>query len=286
MRVFIVSGLSGSGKTIALNALEDAGLYCVDNLPPGLLATVVDNLAARPAAGFEDLALGIDARAGYEELQQLETVLAEITARGHEVRLIFLQAEEAVLIKRYSETRRKHPLTHGGLPLVEAIRREREMLSEVAVLADLSIDTSHLTLHELNRLIQQRIDPDGEALALSVLIQSFGFKHGVPLDSDFVFDLRCLPNPYWEPSLRPHTGRDAPVIAFLERYPEVNEMYQTLRDLLERWIPQFQACNRSYVTVSIGCTGGRHRSVFMVERLAAHLRERFGNMIAVKHREL
>ncbi len=286
MKITIVSGLSGSGKSIALNAFEDEGYYCIDNLPITLLETTVNELADNLPAGYDHIALGIDARSGEQALRDLEKKLALFREQGFEVSLIYLQASEDVLIKRYSETRRKHPLTHTGLPLVEAIRAEREMMQAIAAFADLAIDTSRLNVHELSLLVKERAPGGDFQGGLSLLIQSFGFKHGIPLDSDFLFDLRCLPNPHWEPKLRPHTGLEQPIIEFLEQHEEVGMMYESIRDFLDRWIPNFRACNRSYVTLSVGCTGGRHRSVYMAERLAAHLRKRLGDAVHVKHREL
>ena len=285
MKITIVSGLSGSGKSIALNAFEDEGYYCIDNLPITLLETTVRELARNLPAGYENIALGIDARSGDRALEDLERILGVFHDQGFEVSLIYLQASEDVLIKRYSETRRKHPLTHTGLPLVEAIRAERDMMQAIAAFADLAIDTSRLNVHELSILVKERAPGDFDS-GLSLLIQSFGFKHGIPLDTDFLFDLRCLPNPHWEPKLRPHTGLEQPIIDFLEQHEEVEQMYQSIRQFLDQWIPHFRSCNRSYVTLSVGCTGGRHRSVYMAERLAAHLRETLGESVHVKHREL
>jgi UPF0042 nucleotide-binding protein len=285
MNITIVSGLSGSGKSIALNAYEDEGYYCIDNLPIGLLETAVEELAGKLPAGYDHIALGIDARSGEKELQNLESILRSFRDQGFEVSLIYLQSSEDVLIKRYSETRRKHPLTHTGLPLVEAIRAEKEMMQVVAGFADLAIDTSRLNVHELSLLVKERAPGNIES-GLSLLIQSFGFKHGIPLDSDFIFDLRCLPNPHWERKLRPFTGLDEPIVTYLEEHEEVTEMYQFIRRFLDEWIPRFRACNRSYVTFSVGCTGGRHRSVYMAEKLTRHLKSRLGESVQVKHREL
>ncbi len=285
MKITIVSGLSGSGKSIALNAFEDEGYYCIDNLPITLLETTVRELSSNLPEGYDHIALGIDARSGERALHDLERILDLFREQGFEVSLIYLQASEDVLIKRYSETRRKHPLTHTGLPLVEAIQSEREMMQAIAAFADLAIDTSRLNVHELSLLVKERAPGDFHG-GLSLLIQSFGFKHGIPLDSDFIFDLRCLPNPHWEPKLRPHTGLEQPIIDFLEQHEEVATMFHSIHQFLDQWIPHFRACNRSYVTLSVGCTGGRHRSVYMAERLAAHLRNQLGDSVHVKHREL
>ena len=286
MKIFIVSGLSGSGKTIALNALEDEGYYCIDNLPVGLLLAAVQNLTDKPSASYQEVALGIDSRSGDDDLRALEQVIQDIKSIGHEVTVIYLQASEDVLIKRFSETRRKHPLTHEGLPLLEAIHRERGMLQEVAALSDLAIDTSRLNVHELTMLVHDRTHPERLAGKLSLLIQSFGFKHGVPLDSDFVFDLRCLPNPYWESKLRQYTGQEEPVQNFLKQHEEVEEMFEYLNKFMLQWVPHFVASNRSYVTLSVGCTGGWHRSVYIADRLGESLSKAFGDAVKVQHREL
>ncbi|MGF1546566.1 MAG: RNase adapter RapZ [Thiotrichales bacterium] len=286
MKIYIVSGLSGSGKTITLNAMEDHGYYCIDNLPVGLLTLVVERLAAQAMLTGKPVALGIDARSGYTELKDFAQVIGQLEAIGHDVKVVYLQADEDELIRRYGETRRKHPLSLSGNPLVDAIRLERELLREVASDADLTIDTTHLNIHELTLLLRDRLFGDNGTVQLSLLLQSFGFKHGVPLDSDFVFDLRCLPNPHWEPKLRPHTGLEQPVQQFLEQHTSVGDMFDSLHRFLEDWIPQFAECNRSYMTVSIGCTGGRHRSVYMVDRLGQTLRDKYGSWIKTKHREL
>lgn len=285
MKITIVSGLSGSGKSIALNAFEDESYYCIDNLPIRLLRSTINELEENLPPGYDNIALGVDARSGESALETLEKSLTALRNQGFDVSLIYLQASEDVLIKRYSETRRKHPLTHGGLPLVEAIRKEREMMQPIAAIADLSIDTSRLNVHELSLLVKER-RPDDSQSGLSLLIQSFGFKHGIPLDSDFLFDLRCLPNPHWDPNLRPHTGQEEPVIEFLEAHEEVDKMFTSIRQFLDERIPDFLSCNRSYITISVGCTGGRHRSVYMAERLGRHLQKRLGDSVHIKHREL
>lgn len=284
MKLTIVSGLSGSGKSVALHALEDEGYYCIDNLPVALLPIAVDSLLEAES----QIALGIDARSGSAELGHFETVLSEIRGQG-EVELIYLQAQEETLLKRFSETRRKHPLSRGetDTPLVEAIREEKALLTEIAGLADLTIDTTHLNVHELSRRIRDRLHTDDSVNSrLSVLVQSFGFKHGVPLDSDFVFDVRCLPNPHWEPRLRHQTGKQADVVQFLEQHDSVEEMYNMIKDFLMVWIPRFAAENRRYLSISIGCTGGQHRSVYMVEKLGNCLSQNAIGQVTTRHREL
>ncbi|MGV6816267.1 MAG: RNase adapter RapZ [Thiotrichales bacterium] len=286
MKIFIVSGLSGSGKSIALNAFEDEGHYCIDNLPIQLLLPTVKELAQNPSGLFDKVALGIDARSGHEQLKNIDRTLKEIEAISLDLSLIYLQASEDVLVKRYGETRRKHPLTHQGRSLVDAIREEQKLLQPVASRADLAIDSSRLNVHELTLLIKTRTQVDLRAGNVSIMVQSFGFRHGVPLDSDFVFDLRCLPNPHWIKDLRPLTGKEEPIVHYLEQHEEVEQMFDSIRDFFDVWIPQIKSSNRSYITISVGCTGGRHRSVYMAERLYAHLRTTEGNAVLLKHREI
>lgn len=286
MKIFIISGLSGSGKSIALNAFEDEGHYCIDNLPIQLLVPTVRELAKNNSELFDKVALGIDARSGQEELKNLDQILSEIEAISLDLSIIYLQASEDVLVKRYGETRRKHPLTHQGHSLVDAIREEKKLLQPVVARADLAIDSSRLNVHELTLLIKTRTRVDIQAGHVSILVQSFGFKHGVPLDSDFVFDLRCLPNPHWVKDLRPHTGKEQPIINYLEKHAEVEHMFCSIREFINTWIPQIKASNRSYITISVGCTGGRHRSVYMAERLYSHLQNTEGELVSLKHREI
>ena len=284
MRIIIVSGLSGSGKTIALQTLEDLGCYCVDNLPFKLIQSLVQEVLAAGATLPPTVAVGIDARNFCDELARFPTTLAELRDNGLPVEVLFLQADEDVLLKRYSETRRRHPLDGGDLPLREAIRQERRLLEPVVAGADLIIDTSETNLYQLRDLIGARVlDSPGEAMSL--LFESFGFKNGVPADADFVFDVRCLPNPHWEAALRPLTGRDPAVIDFLDQQPEVTTMILDLRRFLTDWLPRFETSNRSYLTVAIGCTGGQHRSVFIVEALAQYFRS-IRRQVMARHREL
>jgi UPF0042 nucleotide-binding protein len=293
MRLIVVSGLSGAGKSVALHTLEDLGFYCTDNLPASLLPEFARQMAAAagggeraaPALPFEQVAVGIDARNPEPVLRQFPGLLAELTAQGARIELVFLDAEDAILIKRFSETRRRHPLSLGDVPLEEAIRRERYLLESLADQATIRIDTSHTTLHQLRDIVRERIGQRARD-ALSLLVQSFGFKHGVPKDADFVFDVRCLPNPHWDPQLRPYTGRDAPVAEYLASEPAVERMFATLAGFLDTWVPEFQAENRAYLTVALGCTGGQHRSVYLAERLAAHFQERPSLTVQIRHREL
>jgi UPF0042 nucleotide-binding protein len=284
VRIVIVSGLSGSGKTIALQTLEDLDYYCVDNLPFKLILPLAREILAASDISPPAVAVGVDARNFIDELYQFPATLAELRASDLTVDVVFLQANEEILLKRYSETRRRHPLDLGSIPLREAIRQERHLLEPIVASADLIIDTSDTNIYQLRELLRTRIH-DTPREAMSLLFESFGFKNGVPADADFVFDVRCLPNPHWEPQLRPLTGLDRPVIEFLERQPEVMEMVADLRRLLEAWLPRFEASDRSYLTVSVGCTGGQHRSVFIAEALARHFNG-IRDYVMVRHREL
>ncbi len=284
MRIIIVSGLSGSGKTIALQTLEDLDYYCVDNLPFKLILPLARAILASSDIATPAVAVGVDARNFIDELYQFPATLAELRASDLTVEVLFLQADDEILLKRYSETRRRHPLDLGSIPLREAIRQERRLLEPIVACADLIVDTSDTNIYQLRELLRVRLH-DTPREAMSLLFESFGFKNGVPADADFVFDVRCLPNPHWEPQLRPLTGLDQPVIEFLEHQPEVMEMIADLRRFLETWLPRFEASDRSYLTVSIGCTGGQHRSVFIANALARH----FGGMrdyVMARHREL
>lgn len=285
MRLIVVSGLSGAGKSVALNTLEDEDFYCIDNLPTGLISPLVEQLLPGDMAIHECVAVGIDARSDVSDLRAFPELLDRLRERdGLSVEVVFLQTAMDTLLRRFSETRRKHPLSRDGMPLIEAIDREQDILSGISDRADLLIDTTHLTLHGLRALLRERLLPD-DPHGLSLLLQSFGFKNGVPLDSDFVFDVRCLPNPHWEPRLRALTGADQEVIEHLEASEDVERMFESIRDFLERWLPAFQAENRAYMTVSIGCTGGQHRSVYLAYRLAGHFRDRI-EQVSVRHREL
>ena len=284
MRIIIVSGLSGSGKTIALQTLEDLDYYCVDNLPFKLILPLAREILASSDIATPAVAVGVDARNFIDELHQFPTTLAELRASDLTVEVLFLQANEEILLKRYSETRRRHPLDLGNLPLREAIREERRLLEPIVACADLIVDTSNTHIYQLRELLRARLHETPRE-AMSLLFESFGFKNGMPADADFVFDVRCLPNPHWEPLLRPLTGLDQPVIEFLEGQPEVLAMIADLRRLLETWLPRFEASDRSYLTVAIGCTGGQHRSVFIAEALARHFNG-LRDYVTVRHREL
>lgn len=282
MKLVIISGLSGSGKTVALHTLEDEDYYCVDNLPLGLLPDFVSQTLKRSLQPYNKIAVGIDARSDANDLRRFNKIIKPLRQQDIELEVIYLQAELNTLIKRFSDTRRKHPLTRKGLPLSEAIEVERNLLSEIATYADLFIDTTYKNIHQLRQLIQDQVIKRDKA-NLSLLLQSFGFKHGVPTDSDFVFDVRCLPNPHWEPALRPLTGRDKAVVTFLQSQSEVKDMLGHIRGYLDHSIPAFEQQNRYYLTISIGCTGGQHRSVYVVEQLRKDLQI---ENISVRHREL
>ena len=284
MKLIVVSGLSGSGKTIALQAMEDMGIYCIDNLPFKLLPFLAAHLINAPRRHDKDAAVGIDARNLADDFEEFPAVLEQVRSQGVECEILFLTADDPTLLKRFSETRRKHPLSGADVPLNEAIEAERRLLSPVAADADWHLDTSHSNVHQLRTLVRERLGRRQER-TLSLLFSSFGYKHGLPADADFVFDVRCLPNPYWEPHLRLLTGIDAEVRTFLEQQPAVGRMFEGIRDFLEVWVPNFEAENRSYMTIAVGCTGGYHRSVYLAERLAAHFRAVRGNVL-IRHREL
>ncbi len=284
MKLVIVSGRSGSGKSTALHQLEDLGYYCVDNIPVGLLPELVstfrEGIDGRPTR----LAVGIDARNRIHDLSRYAQIAETLRSQGCEPEIVFLDARDDILLARFSSTRRRHPLSSNQRSLEEAIAYERELLDPLAAHADLRLDSSSLSVHDLRETLRQRLAP-GSSNRQAILIESFAFKHGVPLDADLVFDVRCLPNPHWEAGLRDMTGLDQPVIDFLAGQPLVNAMYDDLHAFLLRWLPELQASDRSYVTVAIGCTGGQHRSVYMVERLSQALSQGLG-ALQIRHREL
>ena len=284
MRLIVVSGLAGSGKSVALHMLEDLGYYCIDNLPIGLLGDITAETLRRQDLDFERMAVGVDARARPAEIRQFPERIARLKRDGVDIQVIYLEADTDVILRRYSETRRKHPLTDAEPPLVDAVERDRELLRPIAEQADLVLDTSRTNIHQLRDLIRSRVEASA-AGGLSLLLQSFGFKYGVPEAVDFVFDVRCLPNPHWEASLRDATGTDEAVAAFLEKTPETGRMLRDIGDFLSDWLPAFERENRAYVTVAIGCTGGKHRSVYLVEKLAERLRADYPHTL-VRHTEL
>lgn len=283
MRVVIISGHSGSGKTSALNILEDIGFTAVDNLPLTLLPALVDEYRQAEQNDSLQLAIGIDARNLSSDLSQIEPAVNQLRKAEISVDILFLASDKNQLLRRYSETRRKHPLSSNQLTLEQAIDREQQILNVVEQFADRYIDTSSLSLHQLRETIKQTVAGDSQQLA--VLIKSFGFKHGTPIDADFTFDLRCLPNPYWKPELRSFTGCDKPVIDFLSSQDDVLAMSEDIFDFMQRWIPHFSANSRSYLTIAIGCTGGQHRSVFVAGQLYQRLKQQF-DQVQLLHRDL
>ena len=283
-RLTVVSGLSGSGKSVALRTLEDLDCYCVDNLPSDLLPAFVRSVMDGTDPPTR-LAVGIDVRNRREDLGHLPEALAEVGGMGVEHELVFLDTRDEALIKRYSETRRRHPLSHEGYTLADAIAEERRLLRPLVSLADRVFDTSDLNVHQLRRLIVTELGT-GQTPGLSILVESFAYRRGVPGDADFVFDARCLPNPHWDPRLRPLSGRDAAVREHLDTLDVVGEYFTQVAAFLDAWLPRFESDTRSYVTVAFGCTGGRHRSVYLAERLAEHLRRGGREQVVTFHREM
>ncbi len=277
MQLILITGLSGSGKSVALAVLEDAGFYCVDNLPLDLVGRLVETLQK---TGHQRAALTVDSRTG-KAISGLPALVEKLRAGGIDTRVIFLESKPDTLIKRFSETRRRHPLSREGLTLPECIAQEREMVAGIAGIAH-QIDTSDLSPNTLRNWVRDFASLPHAGITL--MFESFGFKHGIPLDADFVFDVRCLPNPHYDQKLRPLTGCDTPVAEFLRSVPEVMRMHEDIRRFIADWLPAFERDNRSYLTVAIGCTGGRHRSVFFAETLAADFRDRI--RVMVRHREL
>jgi len=280
MKRIFVSGRSGSGKTVALRALEDQGFYCVDNIPIKL----IPDLLAQTKDQYNELAVGIDSRNIPDSVEEFDEVMQLLQKEGQGFQVIFIDANESTLLKRFSETRRRHPLTAEGLSLVEAINEEKKRLEPVLRHAQLVIDTTTKTPHELCETIIKRVI-GGKETKLSLQFKSFGFKNGAPTDADFVFDARCLPNPYWEVKLRPFNGRDKEIISYLEELPYVQEYFWQLKTFLQTWIPRIEKGNRNYLTIAIGCTGGQHRSVYMVEKLAEAFSDLYEDT-QIRHREL
>jgi UPF0042 nucleotide-binding protein len=272
MRLIIVSGLSGSGKSVALHMLEDIDFYCVDNIPAALLKPFISHTVRGMGDTYPRTAVGLDARNRPNEIETIPALVAELRRSGIDCEVLYLHAAEEVLLKRYAETRRKHPLVTGDVSLREAIASERKLLEPVITAADWVIDTSNMGVHALRELIRERIDRRREG-RLSLMFESFGYKHGIPGDADFVFDVRSLPNPYWDHALRSLTGRDSAVIAYLSSYASVRGMITDLIAFLEKRVGEFSQANRSYLTIAIGCTGGQHRSVYIAEQLAEHFRK-------------
>lgn len=283
-RLIIVSGLSGAGKSHVLNTLEDQGYYCIDNLPISLFNQMA-SLLTDPDSGFPyKVGVGIDARSPAAELASLPLSISRLRNKGVTIEIIFMEANKEVLTMRFSETRRKHPLSSDEISLTDAIDKEMEILSALSDIADLKVDTSFTTVHGLRELICERM-VDRPEHTMSIQFVSFGYKHGAPHDADFLFDVRCLPNPHWEKHLRPFSGKDQAVIDFLRQHDIVNRMFNDIRTFVENWVPCFQNENRSYLCIGIGCTGGHHRSVYLVEQLSGYFKNQ-GMHVVIRHRDL
>jgi RNase adapter protein RapZ len=272
MRLIIVSGLSGSGKSVALHMLEDIDFYCVDNIPAALLKPFISHTVRSMGDTYPRTAVGLDARNRASEIETIPALVTELRRSNIDCEVLYLHAAEEVLLKRYAETRRKHPLVTGEIGLREAIALERKLLDPITTAADWVIDTSNMGVHALRDLIRERIERRREG-QLSLMFESFGYKHGIPGDADFVFDVRSLPNPHWETALRKLNGRDIAVIEYLSGFASVRSMIADLTAFLEQRLSEFSQANRSYLTIAIGCTGGQHRSVYIAEQLAAHFRK-------------
>ena len=283
MQLIIISGRSGSGKSTALHQLEDEGYYCIDNLPAALLPALIDEVSRGDFNHFQGTAVCIDARNAWQDLENFSAILASLPD-AVETRILFLDAQDSTLIKRFSETRRRHPVSSDSMPLAEAIDKERHLLEHIYASASLVLDTSQMTIYELRDTIRQRLLSDATS-SMSVLVQSFGFKRGVPADADLVFDVRMLPNPHWVKELRMKTGLDPEVQAFLESQPLTAEFYRDVCHYLDTWLPRYRDSNRSYMTVALGCTGGQHRSVYLAERLYRQYSPLYP-ALQVRHREL
>ncbi|MCY3627785.1 MAG: RNase adapter RapZ [Gammaproteobacteria bacterium] len=281
MKVFVISGRSGSGKSTVLHALEDAGYTCIDNFPVLLLNQLIDKYVDNQ--NYNNLAVSIDARSPSSELYRLPDVLQSLTQESFQPRLVYLDAQSSVLVKRFDETRRRHPLEQIGSDLVQCIDAETNLLAHLADIADLKIDTTNLSQHELTRLTNSLLIK-GDSREIVLLFRSFAFRNGVPVDADFVFDVRCLPNPHWDVELAKLSGRDKKVQEFFQRQELVTEMQQQIVKFLTRWLQVFEQHKRAYVTVAVGCTGGRHRSVYMTEQLAQAFRKKYSNVLT-RHRE-
>ncbi len=284
MKVIIVSGRSGSGKSTALHVLEDTGYYCIDNLPIGLMGPLTQEALTHRAPGAQKIAVSIDARNLSRELKDFPDIIQHLEQEGVETETIYLDADDETLLTRFHGTRRKHPLSSRTVSLREAITQEKQILEPIASASTLFIDTSELTIYQLRDQIKLRV-LGHQFQELALLVQSFGFKHGVPTDSDMVFDVRCLPNPYWDPSLRRFKGTDEPIIRFMEGHEETQKMIADICRFLEDWLPHFQNSNRTYLTISIGCTGGQHRSVYICEKIKERLAISYDN-VQLRHQEL
>lgn len=283
MQLIIISGRSGSGKSTALNQLEDEGYYCIDNLPVSLLPALMEEASSESFSHFQGTAVCIDARNAWKDLAEFGRVMDSLPPNINS-EILFLDAQESSLIERFSETRRKHPLSSDTMPLAEAIARERQLLEPISSCASLVLDTSQMTIYELRDAIKQRLLGSNSG-SMSILVQSFGFKRGVPADADLVFDVRMLPNPHWVKELRLKNGLEQEVRDFLEAQPLTDDLYRDICSYLDNWLPHYRDSNRSYMTVALGCTGGQHRSVYLADRLFQHYREHHDS-IHIRHREL
>jgi len=284
VRILIVSGLSGSGKSVALHMLEDLGFYCIDNIPAALLKSFISHTVRSPERTYERTGIGLDARNTAAEIASVPRLIDELKRSGIQIEVLFLVASEEELLRRFSETRRKHPMSRDNLDLREAMAREREILEPIVYAADLVIDTSRMGVHELREIVHQRLEQRSDG-RLAITFESFGFKHGIPGDADFVFDARSIANPYWEPSLRKLTGRDADVVKFLESQEAAGRLIEDIARFIDARVPEYQANNRGYLTVAVGCTGGQHRSVYIVDRLAERFARQFAN-VTTRHSAL
>ena len=283
MNLIIVSGRSGSGKSTVLHVLEDRGYYCIDNLPASLLPSLTNRLAD-DSADVPNVAVSIDARNISADLEQVPDIVQKLNGSDLPTEVIFLDANSQTLLKRFSESRRKHPLSSADIGLKEAIDKESELLEPIALLAGLTIDTSNMSLHALRDMIKKQVLESEEA-SMALLFQSFGYKNGVPVDADIVYDVRCLPNPYWNTNLRSLTGIDSEVADYLDRESEVQEMLNDIEQFLSKWLPSYEDNNRSYITIAIGCTGGQHRSVYLCEKIAKRF-ENINSNVQIRHLEL
>jgi UPF0042 nucleotide-binding protein len=282
----IVSGMSGSGKSVALRTFEDLGYFCVDNLPADLLPQFVASVMHADDGAPAKMAVSIDVRNRHSDLSNIPEWLSAVGKLGLDPRLVFFDANESALLKRYADTRRRHPLSHLGLSLNDAIALERQVLKPLRSIADSVVDTSTLNVHQLRRQVLTEFGISGDT-GMSLLFESFAYRRGVPPDADFVFDARALPNPHWDPVLRPLSGRDAAIREYLESQSDVNLFFEQIRQFLDTWLPRLHVdSTRSYATIAFGCTGGRHRSVYLAERFAEHAREQGWDEVAVHHREL
>lgn len=279
MRLIFVSGLSGAGKSVALHMLEDIGYYCIDNLPAAMLTTFVSHTVTTKELLYERVAVGLDARNSTQEITTVPAVIEELKRSGLRCEILFLTASDDELLRRFSETKRRHPMASEGMVLREAIALERRVLEPMVYAADLVLDTSRMGVHDLRDVILKRVEQRG-AGRLAITFESFGFKYGLPADSDFVFDARTLPNPYWDPKLRSLTGRDPAVVRYLESQASVRRLLEDIGNFIDARIPEHQAANRRYLTVTIGCTGGQHRSVYLVDRLVERFAAKMPHVLA------